>query len=238
MFQLEGAARDWWRVIDQKWDLKGTLLTWDNFVSTFRIKFILILAQEKKEEEFINLKQEKMIVVQYEAKFSKLFKYAPDMVRTEEKHKRHFLQGLTLEIQDALTTARLGTYVEAVEMAQRTENSKAQLREYRKSQEVGFNKETGLKRNPFQNPISLFSEEPGETPYKRPYSQGHETDVKRKVARTGCQHCGRNNHEEECWWKAGKCLKCGSPKHRIGVCLMIKENPKIEPQDMTSIPGN
>ena len=144
-----------------------------------------------------------------------------------------------MEIQDALTTARLGTYVEAVEMAQWTENSKAQLREYRKSQEIGFNKESSFKGNPLRNPISLLSEEPEETPYKRPYNQGHETDVKRKVARTGCQHCGRNNHEEnECWWKAGKCLKCGSPKHRIGVCPMMKENSKIEPPGMTSISSN
>ena len=135
-------------------------------MSEFRIKFIPILAQEKKEEEFINLKQGKMTVVQYEAKFTKLSKYAPDMVMTEEKRKRRFLQGLTLEIQDALTTARLGSYVEAVEMAQRTENSKAQLREYRKSQKVGFNKEAGFKENPLQNSIRLPSEELGETPHK------------------------------------------------------------------------
>ena len=38
------------------------------------------------------------------------------MVKTEEKRKRHFLQGLTLEIQDALTTAQLESYVKAVEL--------------------------------------------------------------------------------------------------------------------------
>ena len=85
-------------------------------------------------------------------------------------------------------------------MAQRTENSKAQLREYRKSQEVGFNKKAGFEENSLLNSIRLPSEEPGEVPHKRPYNQEPETDTKRRVARKGCRHCRRNNHEKkECW---------------------------------------
>ena len=63
VFQLEGSARDWWRIIDQKWDLEETLRTWENFKSEFKSKFISILVQEKKEEVFINLKQENMTMV-------------------------------------------------------------------------------------------------------------------------------------------------------------------------------
>ena len=127
VFQLEGSVRDWWRIIDQKWDLEGTLRTWENFKSDFKSKFIPILVQEKKEEEFINLKQGNMTMVQYEARFTKLSKYALDIVKTEEKRKRRFLQGLTLEIQDALTTAQLESYVKAVELAQRVEDSQVQV---------------------------------------------------------------------------------------------------------------
>ena len=70
----------------------------------FKSKFIPILAQKRKKEEFINLKQGKMTVVQYKAIFTKLSKYTLDMVRTEAKYKRRFLQGLTLEIQNALAS--------------------------------------------------------------------------------------------------------------------------------------
>ena len=56
VFQLEKAARTWWRIMEQKWDLKCTLRLWENFLREFKTKFIPILVQERKEEKFINLK--------------------------------------------------------------------------------------------------------------------------------------------------------------------------------------
>ena len=56
VFQLEGAARAWQMIIDQKWDLEGTLRTWESFLTECKNKFIPILAQERKEGEFIDLK--------------------------------------------------------------------------------------------------------------------------------------------------------------------------------------
>ena len=100
-----------------------------------------MLEQEKKEDEFINLKQGEMTVVQYEAKFANLSKYAPDMVRTEAKRKRRFLIGLTSELQNALATARMESYVEAVELAQWAESSQALLREHQESQRANSQKE-------------------------------------------------------------------------------------------------
>ena len=127
VFQLEGAARAQWRIVDQKWTLENTPCIWKNFLTEFKSKFIIILAQEKKEEEFINLKQGNMTVACYEAMFAKLSTYAPDMVRTEESCKRRFIQGLTPEIQNKMVTARLDSYVEAVEISLRVEDSLARL---------------------------------------------------------------------------------------------------------------
>ena len=102
-------------------------------MTEFKSKFIPILAQERKEEEFITLKQGTMTVVQYETMFTKLSKYTPYVVGTEAQRKKRFLKGLTLEIQDALVTAQLDSYIEAVEIAQRVEDSLAKLREHQKS---------------------------------------------------------------------------------------------------------
>ena len=78
----------------------------------------------------MNLKQRNLTVAEYEEKFTQLSKYAPEIVNTEKKRKRHFQQGLTLEIQDALVTANVETYAAVVEIAQRIEDSKAKVREF------------------------------------------------------------------------------------------------------------
>ena len=78
-----------------------------------------------------------MIVAQYEMQFTKLSKYAPEMVNTEAKRNRRFQQGLNVEIQDALVTARVDTYAEVVEMTQRIEDSKARVREFHNAKRAG-----------------------------------------------------------------------------------------------------
>ena len=48
---------------------------------------------------------------------------------------------------------------------------------------------------------------------------------------TRCRYCGKSNHQKsECWKKTGKCLRCGSSKHRIRKCPVIKEYPRPESQ--------
>ena len=97
--------------------------TWATFLMKFRKNFIPEVIKENREEEFMSLKQKSMTVAQYELQFTRLSKYAPEMVNTEVKRRRRFLQGLNVEIQDALVTARVRTYAKLVEMAQRLESS-------------------------------------------------------------------------------------------------------------------
>ena len=100
-------------------------------------KYISTVLQEKKDEEFMYLKQRTMSEIEYEEKFIRLSKYVPEMVNTVAKRRRCFQQGLTMEIQNALVTARVETYAEMVEMAQRIEDSKAKVRELQNARKVG-----------------------------------------------------------------------------------------------------
>ena len=59
------------------------------------------------------------------------------MVNTEEKQKRRFLQGLKVEIQDALVTAKVDTYAELVELALRVEDSQAKVKEFHNLKKSG-----------------------------------------------------------------------------------------------------
>ena len=101
--------------MDERWREEGKQRTWGSFLQEFRKKFILAVVKEKREEEFVYLKQRSLTVAQYEMQFTKLSKYAPKMVNTDTNRKRCFLQGLNVEIQDALMTTRIDIYAEMVE---------------------------------------------------------------------------------------------------------------------------
>nr|XP_027088618.1 uncharacterized protein LOC113709969 [Coffea arabica] len=57
VFQLEGAACSWLNVIRIKWKRELTPRTWINFMREFNAKYFSPLVQEKKEDEFIRLRQ-------------------------------------------------------------------------------------------------------------------------------------------------------------------------------------
>ncbi|MQL92715.1 hypothetical protein Taro_025346 [Colocasia esculenta] len=57
-----------------------------------------------------------------------------------------------------------------------------------------------------------------------------------------CKHCDRPGHStEECWRKAGTCLRYGSREHRIPECPLLKDNerrPNTEDEPYTLEDGN
>ena len=94
-FQFEGAAaRSWWNIVRAKWKREQTPWNWINFEREFNVKFILPIIQEKRKDDFIKLKQGLLSVAEYEERFTKLFKFNPELVITERKRIRRFIQEL------------------------------------------------------------------------------------------------------------------------------------------------
>ncbi|XP_027155931.1 uncharacterized protein LOC113756445 [Coffea eugenioides] len=112
VFQLEGAARSWWNIIRTKWEREQTPRTWVNFVREFNAKYFPPLIQEKKEDEFIRLRQGTQSVAET---------------------VRRFIQGLNVEIQKDLDVAQITTFSDAVEKALRAENARLQVRNFQRS---------------------------------------------------------------------------------------------------------
>ncbi|XP_071901025.1 uncharacterized protein [Coffea arabica] len=117
VFQFEGAARVWWNVIRGKWERAQTSWTWENLLREFNEKFLPPLVQEKREDEFTKVKQGASSVAEYEEKFTKLSRYAPELVVTERRRIRRFVQGLNVEIQKGLAADQISTFTEALEKA-------------------------------------------------------------------------------------------------------------------------
>nr|XP_027082238.1 uncharacterized protein LOC113704544 [Coffea arabica] len=150
VFQLEGAARSWWNIIRTKWEREQTPRTWVNFVREFNAKYFLPLVQEKKEDEFIRLRQGTQSVAEYESQFTRLSKFAPELILTEQRRARRFLQGLNVEIQKDLAVAQITTFSDVVEKALRSENARLQVRNFqnKKREFSGSSSTQGNKSTP------------------------------------------------------------------------------------------
>ena len=79
---LQGATCDWWKLV-----LRNPLLlepiSWDFFVREFQTKYVTDDYKETKWEQFLNMKQGNLMVAEYEKEFSRLSKYAPELVLME-----------------------------------------------------------------------------------------------------------------------------------------------------------
>ena len=95
---LTGTARSWWEGIIARLP-KGEVLNWEQFKEKFRKAHIPSALIRRMKEEFRNLKQGGMTVVDYLNQFTQLSRYAPEDVDTEEKRKDQFLNGLDDELQ-------------------------------------------------------------------------------------------------------------------------------------------
>ena len=162
-------------------------------------------------------------MAEYEEKFTQLSKYAPEMVNTETKRRRRFLQGLNVEIQDALVTTTVSTYAGMVEMAQRVENSKAKVKEFHSAKRTGPMTWRNQRAGPSQGTARPPQRSAGEVPQQRTGGMSPTPPAKRAAPQSLCNYCGRGNHvEKDCWRKGGQCLLCGSTSHQIKDCPRIQ----------------
>lgn len=87
-FIFVGEADQWWDSIERGCEENGKEVMWAMFIPPY--------VQRQKASEFANLKQRSMTVAEYEAKFTKLARYAPRLVVTDEEKAKWFEEGLSL----------------------------------------------------------------------------------------------------------------------------------------------
>nr|XP_027071858.1 uncharacterized protein LOC113696678 [Coffea arabica] len=115
---------------ERQWEREQTPKTLVNFMREFNAKFFPHLIQERKEDEFIRLHQGTQTVPEYESQFTRLSKFAPELIVTKQRRIRRFVQGLNVEIQKDLAVAPINTFSEAEEKAQRVESARLQVRNF------------------------------------------------------------------------------------------------------------
>ena len=105
VFQLEGEAQVWWNWAKISRDLET--MTWTEFQELFMGKYFPDTARHAKAQEFLELKQWTMNVMEYVARFTELARFADDYVATDMAKVRRFENGLKLSMQGRIVGLRL-----------------------------------------------------------------------------------------------------------------------------------
>ena len=104
-FQLKGEAQVWWNWAKTSRDLEA--MTWVEFHDLFMGKYFPDTARHAKAQEFLELKQGAMTVIEYVARFMELARFTEDYVAIDLAKVRRFENGLRLSIRGRIVGLRL-----------------------------------------------------------------------------------------------------------------------------------
>ncbi|MQL72072.1 hypothetical protein Taro_004399 [Colocasia esculenta] len=93
----------WWSSVLRTQFGDGSMeVAWAEFVCLFRAKYIPEHVQDRMEQEFLTLTHGSMSVLEYEARFVELSKYAPHIVVDEQRKVKKFIMGLKPSLRTRL----------------------------------------------------------------------------------------------------------------------------------------
>ncbi|KAL3754128.1 hypothetical protein ACJRO7_001386 [Eucalyptus globulus] len=197
-YQLEGVADTWWMTTRETIFPEGVVQEWNTFREAFNDKYFSETAREVKITEFQRLRQGSLTVDEYEAKFAKLSRYAPELIENPVNRARRFRDGFRPDMRSALVLLDLKTYNDMYRRAQKIEkdqNDRAAL--------------FGSKFNSHGDNIRQGKRPmPGNRFQIPPIREGG-------IGKTGssqngvCRLCGRQHGSAPCHSRPGTCFGCG-----------------------------
>ncbi|XP_059315369.1 uncharacterized protein LOC132065974 [Lycium ferocissimum] len=232
---LQKNADDWWvSVLNAK--ANPSVLTRNDFVNEFHMKYVPPTYPDAKKKEFLNLEQGGMSIVEYQQKFLRLSRYASGIINNEKYKCRRSEDRLNNSIRKSVEVLQHENFCKLVSAAltwERIDKEQASINEnkFRKPDvdlggpskrgrfdncEAGsVHKSDRLKQNK-----SNFS-----TASTPSYSQG-------KTHIPTCAQCGKN-HSGTCRRASGACFNCGSFDHKVKDCP--NPNPISSPRTEGSV---
>ena len=147
-FMLDKEADHWWRMTKRLLEDQG-LVTWRQFREAFYKKYFFDSVKRQKAGEFVRLDQGEMTVAQYEAKFTDLSRFSPQLIATKEEKAFKFQDGLKPYLKNKISILKLGVYSEVVDRALIAEKDNEELYQYREQQRK-INRSDGVQGNQSQ----------------------------------------------------------------------------------------
>ncbi|XP_017604815.1 uncharacterized protein LOC108451661 [Gossypium arboreum] len=115
MSLLRDSAYQWWNTLMSV--VQRERVTWEFFQEELRKKYISQRFIDQKRKQFLELKQGRMSVTEYEREFVKLSKYARKCVSTKATMYKRFEDGLNKDIRVFVGILKLREFVALVERA-------------------------------------------------------------------------------------------------------------------------
>ena len=179
--------------------------------------------------EFHNLNQRRMNVTKYQREFTRLSKYALEMLVIEEEKCRKFKDGLNDYIQAYVTRfghddfSKIVTCALNVERVKQEEYDRKERRQGKKNpdQSSSYQHQNKKFRGP-QGSNQPTAQGPAQTTGSKtillaPSVASALGGSSRGLAPPYCKHYGRG-HKGDCWRLTGACLVCGFNEHKVKDC--------------------
>ncbi|KAL4023182.1 hypothetical protein IC575_016932 [Cucumis melo] len=117
VFFLEDRGTAWWETTERMLGGDVSKIIWEQFKESFYAKFFSANVKHAKQQKFLNLEQDDMMVEQYDVEFDMLSHFAPDVVKDEAARTEKFVRGLGLDLQGIVRALRPATHADALRIA-------------------------------------------------------------------------------------------------------------------------
>ena len=214
-FMLSSEAEHFWRMEKRLLKNKEPLV-WDNFKEVFFKKYYPRSVYHPKESEFKQLRQSNMKVADYETKFTKLSRFASNLIFTEEQKVFHFQEGLSPFFKDSLFLHKLETYSEVVESALIAKKSAKELQRYREQH----------KRGRSYYPQGVQTQKRPSNSRDKAVRPTHEVGKDKVIP---CSKCGKQHGGIVCYKEIGAYFNCGERGHFVRDYPRTKDSQAHKP---------
>ncbi|XP_028108055.1 uncharacterized protein LOC114306932 [Camellia sinensis] len=156
-----------------------------------------------------------MSVVEYEAKFTELARFALHIVDTDYKKARKFEGGLNLDIFDRVGILKLPTYVQVLDRSLMAEATLAAMKQSKAPAATTIDWRGKRSRYGIKKGRSHVS--------KKQNTRSTSSSSQSSGSIPVCPDCGRR-HRGVCYRASGACFRCGKTGHVVKDCPLGSEN--------------
>ena len=220
---LQEEAYHWWVSVIRTTPPES--VTWKFFLDEFRKQYVGRIYLNNMRREFHNLKQRQMSVTEYQREFTRLSKYAPEILVSEEERCRKFEDGLNDHIRAHVTGfchedfSKIVTCALNIERVKKEESDKKERRQGKKNpgQSSAHQQQSKKFKGPQGSNQPTVQATGNKSVLPIPSVASAPGGASKGQVVLHCPHCGRN-HKGECWKFTGACLGCGSTEHKVKDC--------------------
>ena len=221
---LQDEAYQWWVFVTRTAPPES--ITWKFFLDEFKKHYVGRIYLANMRREFHNLRQRQMSVTKYQREFTRLSKYALEILVSEEEKCLRFEEGLNDHIRahvigffhdDFSKIVTCALNVARVKKEEKERNDKDRERKILVS--PVHNNSKGRDLGDHRVPVNLqLRLSVGILLYRHSQLRVHQEVLLEDRLLLIAPIVEKKNHKGECWRLIGGCLICGSKEHRARDC--------------------